>query len=131
MKYDSNVDTGRPLIRANITQETDIDTRRKRQPRTYSVPCTQAIVTASRALGTVYQNTSGTTIIVTVSAYGAAGYEIDAYVEAGDTTPDTLVAYSGGVADVTSVTFCVPDQSYYKVTQSGATLAYWTEWTLG
>ncbi len=95
--------------------------------------CTQSIVTGSRALGTVYQNTSGKIMIVMVTAaFGAVGDGVIVYIEAGDTTPDTAVAETYGVADTEgAVTFVVAPSSYYKVSAvAGASLVYWTEWTL-
>lgn len=97
--------------------------------------CTQSIVTGSRALDANYQNTSGKTMIVTVACTGSApSWAATAYVEAGDSTPDTAVTWARGndAADAISMTFCVPAGSYYSVANTGnALLSYWTEWTIG
>ena len=107
--------------------------------------CTQSIVTGSRALGTNYQNTSGRIMFVTVSILHVVTAEAClnvAYVEAGDSTPDTPVAritttFAGSnESNTKSMSFIVPAGSYYKVsdedTGAGASssLVLWTEWTI-
>ena len=106
--------------------------------------CAQSIVTASRALGTDYQNTSGKIMFVTVSiahVVGANSCLNVVYVEAGDSTPDTPVAriatpYVSGEAGTHCISFIVPPGSYYMVsdedTGAGAnsSLVLWTEWTI-
>ena len=108
--------------------------------------CTQSIVTGSRALGTVYQNTSGKIMFVSVSlqhTVTGAGHVADnvAYVEAGDDTPDTAVArvftnyFAAAIQLCLPLTFVVPPGSYYKVTDDdsgggASALVYWTEWTI-
>lgn len=108
--------------------------------------CTQSIVTGSRALDSVYQNTSGKIMFVTVSVThvvvgaGQSAKNI-AYVEAADATPDTAVAQiftsygSAALNQCLSMTFAVPVNSYYKVSDEdggggASTLAYWTEWAI-
>ena len=108
--------------------------------------CSQSIVTASRALGTVYQNTSGKTMRVSVSLTHTclnAGNQSRnvAYVEADDTTPDTAVAQvvtsniAATMLMVLNMSFDVPANSYYKVTDESSgggtsSISYWTEWTI-
>lgn len=136
------------LISSMSTTKSDIDTAKADIVTLQEQlnDCSQSIVTASRALGTVYQNTSGKIMFVTVSVRHlmvGAGQECIsiAYVEAGDTTPDTAVAqiysiYSGAPENpIGSMSFIVPPNSYYKVSDEDAgggssTLVYWTEWTI-
>lgn len=108
--------------------------------------CTQSIVTGSRALGTNYQNTSGKTMFVTVAiahvvvGAGQTAKNV-AYVEAGDSTPDTAVTQvyttygSAALNQCLSMTFVVPAGSYYQVSDEdggggASTLTLWTEWTI-
>ena len=147
-------DRGRPAYRTLEGIGTDIDTRRFRRDdgaiaRITTIEgklddCTQSIVTGSRALGTNYQNTSGKIMFVTVSiahVVGANSCLNVAYVEAGDTTPDTPVAristtfVADGEVDTKSMSFMVPPGSYYMVSDEDgvgatSTLVLWTEWTL-
>lgn len=134
---ESDIDTAESDI---DTAESDIDTIQAQLD-----DCTQSIVTGSRVLGTVYQNTSGKTMFVSVSISHTcvgAGHVADnvAYVEAGDATPDTAVAriftnYVAAVQHCLNMTFVVPAGSYYKVTDDdlgggASALVYWTEWTI-
>jgi len=113
--------------------------------QTQLVTCTQSIVTGSRALGTNYQNTSGKIMFVTVACShvvvgaGQTAKNI-AYVEAGDSTPDTAVTQiyttygSAALNHALSMTFVVPPSSYYMVSDEdgggASTLTHWTEWTI-
>jgi hypothetical protein len=92
---------------------------------------TQSVVTASRALGTVYQNLTGKPMFVSVTVSAtAAGVSAYAYTDA-NAAPSTLVQDV-----VTSVAgyhvflfFIVLPGNYYKVTVGGTpTLQIWTEW---
>lgn len=99
-----------------------------------------ADVVGSRALATVYQNTSGKVMVVSVSGHAAASTSprIQAYVEVGDNTPDVQVAsveLDNNTADCSdgSLTFVVPPTAYYMVTSSTGgdiTLRNWFEWGL-
>lgn len=121
-----------------------------------SISATQNVVTGSRALygvadpdttppvsGYIYQNTSGSALLVTVSAdLGGGGFHGDVYTDS-NSSPTTLVAEFGRVNDGSSppnyypaaVTFVVPAGNYYgiSVTNGSGTviLLTWTEWTLG
>ena len=147
-------DRGRPAYRTLEGIGTDIDTRRFRRDdgaiaRIVAIEgklddCAQSIVTGSRALGTNYQNTSGKIMFVTVTVQhtvGANSANNVAYVEAGDSTPDTPVAritttfVADGEVDTKSMFFIVPPGSYYMVSEedgAGATstMVLWTEWTI-
>ena len=100
---------------------------------------TQNDVTGSRAIdGTVYQNTTCITKIVTVSVElnQEDDDEISAYVE-NDATPAVRVGMVGSseIIDATIVvpiTFVVPSSWYYKVDNTSGTpaLVEWFEWDL-
>ena len=97
-------------------------------------PATQSVVTGSRALGTVYQNTTGRPMLVCVTA-SANTSGLTAITVASDsaTSPTTSVANAGGTGAVgitVAVTFWVLPSNYYKVssTAGSCTLSLWTEW---
>ena len=89
----------------------------------------------TRVSTTVYQNTSGKTrfITVTASVNTANGTGIQAYVEAGDSTPDICVASffpetGNGIAYFT-ISFMVPASSYYEVVAgNNVSINIWIEW---
>lgn len=83
-------------------------------------------VTGSRALNTIYQNTTGYEIEVSVVVlWGAAG---DATLEVGTASPPTiLVGRSNGNTWREQLYACVPNNSYYRVASSDTTLTTWSE----
>jgi hypothetical protein len=89
-------------------------------------------VTGSRALGTVYQNTTGSLMVVTVVAVGTATGTLLGYTSA-SSSPTNGVSETSAVAGFArSVTFCVPNLWYYKANvDTGGSLVCWTEWTGG
>jgi hypothetical protein len=100
---------------------------------------TQGDVTGTRALGTIYQNLTGSPIFVSVTAQvnGAANdVSITAYSD--DNTPpvDTVARVSMDTStaevDNNSVVFVVPNNYYYKVVNAdgNALLVAWTEWEI-
>jgi hypothetical protein len=106
-------------------------------------PSTLSIVTKSRALGQVFANTTGKTMIVIVTAFNKTrGNTMCGNVAA---SPDQLpTGVSGGNPTTTvqssfiddkfsaSITFVVPAGHFYSVTTDGGseTLQFWTEVTL-
>jgi prepilin-type processing-associated H-X9-DG protein len=102
---------------------------------------TQSVVTASRALGTVYQNTTGKAMFVVVTASGTpssgtpAGFaaRTDSSSSPGTTVANTtLTASSGGAQTmVGTISFWVLPNNYYQVVQAsgGASLQTWVEWS--
>ena len=106
---------------------------------------TQSVVTGSRALGTNYQNTSGKTMLVTITVRHYTGGSVNdvakatAYVKS-TSPPDTLICFlqtvnGGGAYQWLSMSFPVPDTYYYKVSDEdsnggASTLSSWTETTL-
>ncbi|MCK9569851.1 hypothetical protein M0R72_12985 [Candidatus Pacearchaeota archaeon] len=97
---------------------------------------TQAIVTGSRTLGTEYQNTSGKTMIVTVTVSKAGGTGLTARIKTSSPADTYVITNQGHDSDggtiYTAITVVVPPGYYYKIdSTSASTLEYWTEWTLG
>jgi hypothetical protein len=83
----------------------------------------------ARALTTVYQNTTGKTMFVTVSVTANANQNMAVKTDS-SATPTTVVT-SVGVSNTTqaSMSFAVLNNNYYEVVPAGAaTLNYWTEW---
>ena len=94
---------------------------------------TQSNVTATRALNTVYQNTSGKVMFITVAAYpSAASILLSLYTDTAN--PPTTLAnqfYAGTNITVTVSGFVLPG-SYYEVKSSigpPTVLSTWMEWT--
>jgi hypothetical protein len=105
----------------------------------------QGVVTGSRALGSVYQNTTGRALFVAVSVLAqivpsttGIGYSCNALVDS-NPSPTTIVAqiYLNGSTTVSAdgigqLFFIVLPGNYYSVVNVGAdsygTLAIWTEW---
>ncbi len=93
---------------------------------------TQSVVTGSRVLNIVYQNTSGKPMLVTATV-SITNATLNAVVDAAS-SPSTVVASpanASGTTQYVTVSFVVLPGYYYKVFQSGgsATIGYWVEWT--
>ena len=95
----------------------------------YIGPTTQSDVTGSRALGTVYQNTTGNSMFISVVAHKATAVALAAFTDSSN-PPTTQVAVQTefGVSSLLSVFFVVLNNNYYTVTMSGGTLDNWIEW---
>ena len=96
---------------------------------------TQADVTGSRALDTsnnhIYQNTSGKIIIVAVTVTGTSLNSVALCKVS--SPPDVVMGQvvGGASLQVLMMTFVVPVNYYYKVTNgANAYLESWIEWTL-
>tara|TARA_Y100000310_G_scaffold327860_1_gene394863 strand:+ start:2114 stop:2527 length:414 start_codon:yes stop_codon:yes gene_type:complete len=87
----------------------------------------------ARTLDTVYQNTSGKTLLVTVSAEMANTDDVTVDTDS-STPPTTQVAriqFSGGGTLEQCVSFLVLDTHYYQVNDAAGTPPIvWTEWEL-
>ena len=93
---------------------------------------TQNIVTGSRAIGSVYRNTTGKTMMVTVS-FDSASSSSGTAVTDSSSSPSTVVAYvatASGINVIFPMTFLVLNGNYYEIVQNTGTLllTYWTEW---
>ncbi len=103
-----------------------------------SVFGSQNVVTGSRALGTVYQNTTGKTMMVTISAEVTGSTGTQGMIAYTDSTPSpsTIVAEGATTANSSygkfiTITFMVLPNNYYSVNSGGVatiSLAYWVEW---
>lgn len=83
--------------------------------------------TSTRVLGTVYQNTTGKSVVVSVTASTSTGGVVLAFCDT-NSTPTTGIASGGniaGAADLVEVTFIVLPNYYCKV--SGGSLSIWVE----
>lgn len=98
---------------------------------TAPISLTQSDVTASRALETIYQNTSGSPMFVSASMDRSTTGTAFAYCDSSSspTTPVAKISASGGFAE--TLFFSVPPGYYYKVHQdTSASLDKWIEYTL-
>lgn len=82
-------------------------------------------VSASRAINTSYQNTTGKPIFVSVSGYGSAGAAAMAQVSVNGSTWVSVVWRSD--AAVNTASFVVPDNWYYKIINLIAVSGGWAE----
>ncbi len=89
---------------------------------------TQAVVTASRAFNTVYRNTTGKPMFITVGLNGYAGR--GAWLKTDSTSPPaTIVACANVNQGCDPASFIVLPGNYYMVHQDKANMiCYWTEW---
>jgi len=102
----------------------------------YSVPASSAPFTyqdsiaVSRVLGTSYQNTTGKTMFVVVSAYSTIAINLIAFSDSSNPSTTQVAAAEALANNDTSVSFMVLTGNYYKVTSSTGsnTLSSWTEW---
>lgn len=99
---------------------------------TAAAPITvQQSVAGSRAIGIVYQNTSGKPMFVTISVAQGPGQVLEAYTDAA-TPPTTLVGNIGNNSNPSqygSMSFVVLPGNYYKVSGSASSITAWMEWT--
>jgi len=90
------------------------------------VPTTH-IITSSRTLGSVYQNTTGYTILVNVSASWGSTGTLYGYVGTTSAGVAVVALFSTAFAQA-SIFFPVPNGSYYKAQiDVGGTIQNWTE----
>jgi hypothetical protein len=87
-------------------------------------------VTSSRALGTIYRNTSGQMLFVTVTVVASATGTLLGFTGASSPPTNALAQTSSVSGYARCVTFCVPGGYYYKATtDTGGSILTWTEWT--
>jgi len=85
----------------------------------------QNVVTGSRALETVYQNTTGKVMMIAVTVTMTSGWAY-AYTDS-NASPSTIVAGVSWNSAGLELVFIVLPGNYYKVTGT-ASLNYWVEW---
>jgi hypothetical protein len=94
-------------------------------------PSTQSVVTGSRAVGSVYQNTHSTTLWVSAVVYSSSAGYFTAYTDSNSSpTTDVQYVWQFNATNATSIFFPVLAGNYYKVTVSAGTPSVyrWTEW---
>lgn len=91
----------------------------------------QNVVTGSRAIdGTIYRNTSGKTMFISVvGVYSAGNPTITGYSDA-SATPTTEIgtAQNTDAGSTVTLSFMVLNNHYYKITSVQASLSTWIEW---
>lgn len=95
---------------------------------------TQTNATSSRVLGTVYQNTSGKTMFISVCVgNGGAGVGATSAQTDSSNPPTTTVTQMNNnpaaVGGDSSMSFMVLNNNYYKVTSNSTPLQTWFEWS--
>jgi len=89
----------------------------------------QNIVTGQRALGTIYQNTSGKTMLVSVTMNVGSTSSASAYSDS-SLNPMTSVGSTNISATLNTLSFMVLNNNYYTITTSGTvSLVSWVEWS--
>lgn len=88
-------------------------------------------LSGSRALSTVYQNTSGKAMLVLVDLSGVGTGTTIQGISDSNAAPTDVVWQSDGVsAGNATIWMMVPNNHYYKVTCSGAAVGHWNEYSL-
>jgi hypothetical protein len=92
---------------------------------------TQGNVTASRALGTVYQNTGTKPIFATVTISANVPVTLSAYCDTASSPTTVVCVASTTGAWIVNLHFIVLPNYYYKVATSGGspTISTWFEWS--
>jgi hypothetical protein len=99
----------------------------------YAGPTTQNVVTGSRAVGSVYHNTSGNPMWVSAQVQGATNANFSVKTDS-SSTPTTVVTgtYENVGAAAPNLTFVVLSGNYYEIIGNGGTgtitVIEWTEW---
>ncbi len=93
----------------------------------------QNVVTGSRVIGTVYQNTTGKTMYVAVVVgNGGVGFGSTQFVTDSSATPSTIVSYAPNLPATdggnNTVYGMVLNNNYYECTSNSSPLISWTEW---
>lgn len=88
-------------------------------------------LSGSRALNTVYQNTSGKAMmaVIDLSSVGG-GTTIQGISDSGSSPTDVVWQSDGVVSGRQTICLMIPNNHYYKVTCSGAAVAHWNEYSL-
>jgi hypothetical protein len=93
-------------------------------------PSVQQVVTGSRVIGTVYQNTTGRPMFVIVTSNSTNASAVLNALSDASNPPTTSVDYLEPINQQRlSVKFWVLPGNYYKITMTAtASLYLWTEW---
>jgi hypothetical protein len=95
-------------------------------------PSTRNNVTASRVIGSVYQNTSSKSLYIGVTVSSTSTPALGCFTDSSN-PPTTIVSTipMGASGSWYSGFFVVIPGDYYKITVSSGTIVNWTEWTDG
>ena len=86
--------------------------------------------TLNRSFGTVYQNTTGKSLFVSVTINVGVQFETITCLTDSNSNPTTGVAGCSIYSHGSAFSFMVLPGNYYKVTRSAtAAIVYWTEWS--
>lgn len=88
-------------------------------------------LSGSRTIGTTYQNTSGKAVmaVIDLSSVGG-GTTIQGISDSGSSPSDVVWQSDGVVSGKQTICLMIPNNHYYKVTCSGASVAHWNEYSL-
>jgi hypothetical protein len=89
----------------------------------------QNVVTGQRSLGSIYQNTSGRTMQVTVTNNISSTSSVTVYTDS-SLNPTTEVGANNTQSTNSPISFMVLNNNYYKLNTTGTVvLVCWTEWS--
>lgn len=88
----------------------------------------QDVVTGSRAINTIYQNTTGKPMFVVASFSYISGTSLVNFKTDVNATPTTIVAFQASPHDIILSGFVLPGHYYGMLDVTGETLNVWTEW---
>jgi hypothetical protein len=88
-------------------------------------------LSGSRSLSTVYQNTSGGAMLVLVDLSSVGGGTTIQGISDAGASPTNVVWQSDGVSTGSqTIWMMIPNNHYYEVTCSGASVGHWNEYSL-
>ena len=89
----------------------------------------QNVVTGQRALGTIYQNTTGKTMFITVTNNISSTSSVTVYTDS-SLNPTTEVCAENTTTTKSPISFMVLNNNYYTLTTTGTVaIVCWTEWS--
>jgi hypothetical protein len=92
----------------------------------------QSVVTGSRAIGTVYQNTTGRPMFVTIgfSASAATAADLEIQTDSASNPTTSVIRASANQGWMSCISAWILPGNYYKTVQTnGCSLFRWTEWS--
>ena len=111
-----------------MTIEKDLVVKGKINGPIFTTQNTQT--TLNRSFGTVYQNTTGKSLFVSVTVNVGVQFETITCLTDSNSNPTTGVAGCSIYSHGSAFSFMVLPGNYYKITKSAtAAIVYWTEWS--
>jgi hypothetical protein len=124
----SGSNIGAMQVLGGVTVEKDLVVKGNIKGPIFTTQQTQS--TLNRSFGTVYQNTTGKSMFVSVSINVGVVYETITCLTDSNSNPTTGVAGCSIYSHGAGFSFMVLPGNYYKVTRSAtASIVYWTEWS--